>query len=51
MHQDRAFCTGEEPEVETEEIENDVCSDSFEYEETNEIPECLWADGSEKPGG
>ena len=27
-----------------------LVGDSFEYEEPNEIPGCLWADGTEKPG-
>lgn len=47
---DLEFNTVDEPEVETEEIETDLFSDSFEHEEVNEIPECLWADGSGKPG-
>jgi hypothetical protein len=43
---DLEFYTVDEPKVETEEIEDDLFSDFFEYKETNEIPDCLWADGN-----
>ena len=41
---DLAFYTVDEQEVEAGQTENDLFSDSFEYEEPNEIPGCLWAD-------
>jgi hypothetical protein len=47
---DLEFYTVDEQEVEADETENDLFGDSFEYEEPNEIPGCLWADGTEKPG-
>ena len=44
------FYTVDEPEVDGEDINSNLFSDSFCHEEPSAIPDCLWADGVEKPG-